>query len=438
MKPKLLLCLALFSISFFNSSAQPGPQYVESLDAMVVKAPLIVRGYFSADTRTFSSREGLFKYTLTVHVDEVLKGHPQNPVELTVDVYDSVTNEVQQWIGRQTPFLYFINTNNFTLPPFPRQLVRLDGTLNRFSRFSIQPPITLMDSTKLTNSADILAYTRKIAKQRLNSTNTFWLGGGWYSWRGSIDYLEVPVTPALEQMGKQLVRSNDWQSREEGIKVLGCFKSAKNVQLLKPFLNDSNYVDSTSVVWLHWRIYYPRKAAYDVLTNWGINVPEPVWNEDLPWHYDPAVRHELKVPIHSALTAEYSRWSSAGDDISAYGKEGYWTNVLVGSNMITGARCEWFVYPDGQPKPSKPIDVWQAYWPRLDLNSLSLYKKKADVFPVVGQKYIIEVNYTLFETDNAPTNRDNSGEIRTDIWRPQDGKNYRVLVEQILRTTFGP
>ena len=429
MKPKLLLCLALLFISFFNGGAQPGPQYVESLDAMVVKAPLLFRGYFSSDTRTVTDpKRSLFKYTLTVHVDEVLKGHPLNPVELTTDVYAYETNEIEQWVGRHTPLLFILNTNNF----IPWQTICLDEAYrSRFSNFSIKPPITLMDSTELTNSADILAYARKIAKQRLNSTNTFWLGEG-------LCYLDVPVNPTLEKTAKQLIRSKDWRSRDEGIRALGCFKSAENIQLLKPLLNDSNYEDASSVVWINQRIYYPRKSAYDVLTNWGINVPEPVWQEDLPWHYDPAVRHEFKVPIDSALTAEYSRWSSAGDNISAYGKEGYWTNVLVGSNMITGAKCEWFVYPDGQPKPSKPIDVWQGYWPRLDLNSFSLYRKKADVFPVAGQKYIIEVNYTLFETDNAPTNRDNLGEFRTDIWRPQDGKNYRVLVDKTLRTTFVP
>jgi hypothetical protein len=446
MKPKPLLCLALLLGSFFNSSAQPGPQFEVSLDAMVAKSQGIFRGSVSDYTITRDPEHG-FKYTLCIHIVEVLKGHPQCPVELTVYEHDLHTNEFEQLADRHTPFLYFVNhsmpepwvdVNEYWWRAIlldeshscglPAGLFNFLGSPNLFN-FLVRRPVTLMDSTGLTNSADILASTRRIARQRFASTNTFWLGGGWF-------YLEVPVTPALEKRAQQLIRSNDWSSQQAGIEALGCFKSVKNIRLLKPLLNDSNSTDVSynNRPWDNERIYHPRKAAYDVLTNWGINVSEPVWKEGLPWHYDPAVRHDLNVYLPTALSAD--PLGPAGDNIAIDSKEGYWTNVLVGSNMITGTKCEWFVYPDGQPKPSKPTHVHQDYWPTPPSEYFN--KTRGDDLPVAGQKYLVEMNYTLFETDNPPVDRDQWGEFRMDIWRPQDGKHYRVLVEQTLKTTFGP
>jgi hypothetical protein len=288
-----------------------------------------------------------------------------------------------------------------------------------------------MGSTELTNPAEILAYTRKITRQPSHPPNTFWLNDGWV-------YLDVPVTPELENRALQLIRSNHWPSLEEGIKALGCFKSAKNIQLLKPLLNDSNYAEflDPDRPWMSQRIHYPRKAAYDVLTNWGVNVSELVWKEDLPWHYDPTARQPLEVQIPFGLSAD--RIGPLGDNIGIGSgfQTDEWTNLVVGSNMITGARIEWFVYPDSQPKPSKPTDIQQYCQPRLPSDYFN--RARGDSLPEAGKKYLVEMNYVLFETDNAPTNLDEWGQIRTDIWRPQDGKAYRVLVEKTLRTTFGP
>ncbi len=51
--------------------------------------------------------------------------------------------------------------------------------------------------------------------------------------------LVVPVQPSLEKIARQRIESGD---RVEGAKALRYFKSASNIKLLKPFLNDPGSV----------------------------------------------------------------------------------------------------------------------------------------------------------------------------------------------------
>lgn len=446
-KPAFWLALALNLMFAGISGAQPGIYYRPSLDAMVAKSPLVFRGAISSYSRTVMSApwtnfvrgvttgpwDGIFDYALVFRVDEVLKGPASKTVKLALEVrgFDKVA---EQWADQHTEFLCFAGVASPenqvpTNGPMPLwRVIRLGEAVPDERAFStplvVKPPVALLDFTELSDLKDILARARWSAKQGF-STSTFELPFGF------MEELEVPITPTLETTARQLVRSND----VTGIRALGYFKSAKNIRLIKPFLNDTNYYDTgiQNCPWVNKRIYRLREAAYQVLTNWGVKVPQTVCEERLPWHYDPFVRQPLEVRIPTTIGT--GPIGPKGDTI-AMGTDFQMdevTHVLVGSNMVTGVRFEWFVYPDGQPRPSTPARVDQDYWPML--RGLDYLREKMDGL-VRGQKYVVELNYTLFETDNPPVAANDPDGTDTENWRPQDGRNYRVFVRRTLTNTF--
>lgn len=382
MKSKTGLCLAVaLTLSFAEiSRAQPGIRYEPCLEAMVAKAPLVFRGSISSYSRTVISApwtnfvrgvttgpsDGIFNYTLEFRVDEVIKGTASKTAKLAFETM-GFDKEEEQWSEQHTELLCFAGVASPenqvpTNGPMPLwRVIRLGEAVPAERGIStelvVKPPVPLLDFTELSDLKDILARARWSAKQGF-STNTFELPFGFD------EELEVPITPALETMARQLIRSND----VTGIRALGHFKSAKNIRLIKPFLNDTNYYDTgiQNCPWVNKRIYRMREAAYQVLTNWNVKVPRTVCEERLPWHYDPSVRQPLQVRIPTAIGT--GPLGPKGDTIAmgdVFDKDKE-TNLLVGSNMVTGVRFEWFVYPDGQPRPSTPMRVDQDYcrcWP---------------------------------------------------------------------------
>jgi hypothetical protein len=236
------------------------------------------------------------------------------------------------------------------------------------------------------------------------------------------------VEPSLEKFAREKINATNAMYRVEGIKALRYFKSAANIKLLKPLLNDPAFQDwfTQNVVWKTKRSYYTRQAAYEVLQEWGVPSAKPLMEEDLPWRFDPAVRQNLPVQIPTRLwihdrTNAFEMGASYDDIIN--------TNVMTGSNMITGTQFKWFVYPEGHVRPATSSRLELDYWPTC-LSRVQYFERAKDGLPVQGQKYIVEVDFTLFETDNPPADPDNvSG------WSPQDGKNYQVLLQRTLRET---
>jgi hypothetical protein len=106
------------------------------------------------------------------------------------------------------------------------------------------------------------------------------------------------------------------------------------------------------------------------------------------------------------------------------------TNVLAGSNMIAGVRYVWFVFPEGGPRPANPTRSDLEYSPSEGCRPMDFWSAR-DGMPVPGQKYNIEMDYTLFETDNPPPA--DYDPLNTNDWRPQDGRNYRILLQRTLK-----
>jgi hypothetical protein len=101
--------------------------------------------------------------------------------------------------------------------------------------------------------------------------------------------------------------------------------------------------------------------------------------------------------------------------------------------MITGAIYDWYVYPAGQTRPASPTR--SARYFGINTGSTEDFNLSRDGLPVPGQKYDVDMILTVFETDEVPPNLPTAGEPRSDLWQPERGKDYRVLLQRTLRAT---
>jgi hypothetical protein len=95
-------------------------------------------------------------------------------------------------------------------------------------------------------------------------------------------YTNVPVDPELERWAQSVIRGKTTGRRAESVAALRYFKSKENIRLLTPLLNDPTWVYLKSAeenMGVEIRVYNVREAAYQVLKNWGVNVVEPVVQE---------------------------------------------------------------------------------------------------------------------------------------------------------------
>ena len=83
------------------------------------------------------------------------------------------------------------------------------------------------------------------------------------------------MTPEVEKLARRLIRAG---GGVEGVKVLSHFRSAANIKLLKPLLNDTNFTvwQTETQSWRIKQLYETRRTAYEVLQEWGVVVPKPV------------------------------------------------------------------------------------------------------------------------------------------------------------------
>src|SRR5262249_12906149 len=100
--------------------------------------------------------------------------------------------------------------------------------------------------------------------------------------RGGSTTVDVPVDDALEKTALQYIRSEERWRRTEGAIALKHFKSDENVARLKPLLSDDDpYISehAENNLGIEVRIHTVRKAAFETLTYWGIEVAKPVFEE---------------------------------------------------------------------------------------------------------------------------------------------------------------
>ena len=100
---------------------------------------------------------------------------------------------------------------------------------------------------------------------------------------GSSVYHVVAADASLQEHARKWIESPDVEIRQTGVRSLQYFKSDKNIELLKPLLNDPGFWTTTDGdARNRRRIYAVRKATYQTLQKWGIEAEKPVVEEPLP------------------------------------------------------------------------------------------------------------------------------------------------------------
>ncbi|HET7625285.1 MAG TPA: hypothetical protein VFM25_08465 [Verrucomicrobiae bacterium] len=98
------------------------------------------------------------------------------------------------------------------------------------------------------------------------------------------------------------------------------------------------------------------------------------------------------------------------------------TNIIVGTNMVTGFHGQLFIYPIEESKPThwnRMLEVGRNYdWGM----GTSLFHTKADGIPQSNKSYVVEMELSAFETDMPPQHN----------WSPY-GKNYKIIWQRNLK-----
>jgi hypothetical protein len=131
---------------------------------------------------------------------------------------------------------------------------------------------------------------------------------------------------------------------------------------------------------------------------------------------DPSIRHPISVRVPTTLKIERTPdMLSVEIDTNSFES----TNLMVGTNMVTGSDNYLYVYPFGAPRPLQ-----------AKIESISgvdcliggvFHKTDLDGIPKAGKKYVVEADLIIFETDIPPQH----------MWEPY-GKNYKVLWRRTL------
>jgi hypothetical protein len=100
------------------------------------------------------------------------------------------------------------------------------------------------------------------------------------------------------------------------------------------------------------------------------------------------------------------------------------TNLMVGTNRVTGVKSELYVYPVGETRPAPANDgAYGGLASGLDFNlGTHILHTKPDGIPLPGIKYVVEVDLTAFETD-----------IPRGHFGQPFSKNYKVLWRRTLK-----
>jgi hypothetical protein len=137
---------------------------------------------------------------------------------------------------------------------------------------------------------------------------------------------------------------------------------------------------------------------------------------------NPSVTHPVSVRVPTKLKIERTA-DMLSVTISTNGFES--TNLMVGTNMVTGVESELYIYPTGELRPTNCMVMGLG---GLDFyQGKSFWHTKPDGIPQAGKTYIVEMDLKAFETD-IPSQH---------MWMPW-GKNYKVLWRRTLKEIIKP
>jgi hypothetical protein len=252
----------------------------DSIEWIVASSDVVVRGTITEGVR--------LQYTsvdeVTVQVAETLKGAKQEKFSLVMPRTHLIGGDEPSRLAKsKKEVLFFLVKSEFAesglaLRPYT-------DMLDLMTKGSLRVPA--MDFKVLTRPEDVLGTIRTaVAEQgqkKLRST-LFGVPADTEAhealWRRSGVTLTVPVDGRLEKLAREWYKSKDLEYRLLGVQAFAEFKSEENIRLMKNLLRNPEYWEGTSNG-RRYRYYPLRRAAYEALKGWGIEVQEPLIEEPL-------------------------------------------------------------------------------------------------------------------------------------------------------------
>ncbi|MBL8794634.1 MAG: hypothetical protein JNM56_12075 [Planctomycetia bacterium] len=281
------LCLAL-GLLLSAAAVQSAPILVETLDWAIADADLVVRGTL-ADFDRVRDKNELIWSTATVKVADTYKGGKQDEVKIIAAHKSRFASDKLSELAKEKKEVllclvkserYKARGADYTTQPWALRVsegeidhaaVDLSGDSGAFA--------IVLDGRVLARKDDILKAAAAAGKEAKTPTQgrvrapssaevVKKLSDGGPAW------LLTPLDGRLEEAAKDWLKSKELDFRLEGAKTLRHFKSDANTELLKGLLTDAQSQSDGKT-----KTFPVRKAAYDVLKEWKVEVQPPVLEE---------------------------------------------------------------------------------------------------------------------------------------------------------------
>lgn len=311
----------LFATTFVATSswAQIGPATFETLEAKFVQSETVVIAHVIA-AEPFKN-EYNHGNTIVFQVDEVFRGKPDKTIRIDGMSWGSDPRP-PHWVENKTSFLLMLPPDGKGLDHIDRtttgglkddtrydwqRIHRLEtdefpGVSDRYSRLPLFANDYRILDSKSAIEKELRAITKRttgyVRVRRFQFPSSF---ASLVAPPGDGSYTVIAMTPQTEEMGFKMLtdpmsymkrvaeagrkiperepfteKSGVELFRDIGRELLGEFPSARNIARVKPLLTDP-----TTVVIGTNRVYTVRKAAYDLLIQWGVAVERPVLEEPI-------------------------------------------------------------------------------------------------------------------------------------------------------------
>jgi hypothetical protein len=145
----------------------------------------------------------------------------------------------------------------------------------------------------------------------------------------------------------------------------------------------------------------------------GFQILPPITNAN------PSIRVPLLVHVPTKLKIERAS-DTLSMEIDKSSLEA--TNLMVGTNMVTGVESKIYVYREGEPRPAN--GGYGLGGTDFNLGTM-IWHTNQEGIPLPGKKYVVEVELTVFETDIPPQH----------MWSPQGSKYFKILWRRTLKQT---
>lgn len=276
----MVLCVSVVSV---QAHAQPQFPQTSSIESTVINADLVFIAKL-VDFRDADKGEDGKLHEATIVVEETLKKEaftyePYRRLAIRIARPASV---LADWKKRSCRLLVVYGQHApaagvMELSWDKLQVMTADMTLLR------DPKAVILAARKALRR--VPAGVKRLHTFQLQVPRKVIAGTEWerYYKSGGCLLLSVPVDRQLEKRAHEYLRSQSGQKRGEGARALLYFKSDRNIELVKPLLDDTEvtYRQPAYEGNPEERVYGVRFEAYRTLRSWGVDVKKPVIRETI-------------------------------------------------------------------------------------------------------------------------------------------------------------